>query len=246
MSQIANADALVQFVKDFTGSTNDAEIKECIFMGEMMMRNVELPIQRSDPFSPQFQAVADQNGMIPIPGDMLKPILFFKMGGVQGNSNTGAGNGPWIVYDRIGDRDIITESLIEALYLKPINIPSVYRGKFSEVGQKYKMLPGLSQGDVINLYYYRSWPYLYSLDTNGNVVQNNGVLQTWPEGYVYSTLHCYYTKRHSEVDAATYKAKFDDAYATIADQNNKGKWSGGHNRMTSIFQPRKDRRYTAK
>jgi hypothetical protein len=32
----------------------------------------------------------------------------------------------------------------------------------------------------------------------------------------------------------------------ITDQNNKGKWSGGHNRMTSIFQPRKDRRYTAK
>jgi hypothetical protein len=33
---------------------------------------------------------------------------------------------------------------------------------------------------------------------------------------------------------------------TIEDQNNKGKWSGGHTRMTSVFQPRKDRRYTSK
>lgn len=246
MSQIANALQLVEFVKSFTGSTNDAEIRECIFMGEMMMRNVELPIQRSNPWDPQFQAVADQYGFIPIPGDMLKPILFFKEGGVQGQSQAGGGNGPWIVYDRIGDRDIITESLIEALYLKPINIPSVYRGKFSEVGQYYKMLPGLSQGDIINLYYYRAWPFLFSIDTNGNPVLNNGVLQSWPEGYVYSTLHCYYIKRHSEIDAQTYKMKFDQAYDTINDQNSKGKWSGGHNRMTSIFQPRKDRRYTAR
>jgi hypothetical protein len=246
MSQITDANSLVAFIKDFTGSTNDAEVKECIFMGEMMMRNVELPIQRSDPYNSQFQAVADSNGMIPIPGDMLKPIIFFKMGGVQGQSQSGGGNGPWIVYDRIGDRDIITESLIEALYLKPINIPSVYRGKFSEVGQKYKMLPGLGEGDIVNLYYYRAWPFLFSIDTNGDTVLSNGVLQTFPEGYVYSTLHCYYVKRHSEVDAATYKAKFEEAVLTIGDQNSKGKWSGGHTRMTSIFQPRKDRRYTAK
>ena len=245
MSQIANANALVQFVKDFTGSTNDAEIKECIFMGEMMMRNVELPIQRSDPYIPQFQGVADQYGFIPIPGDMIKPILFFKMGMVQGQSSP-SGLGPWIVYDRIGDRDIITEGLIESLYLKPINIPSVYRGKFSEVGSNYQFLPGLSQGDIVNMYYYRAWPFLFSLDTNGNTVLNNGVLQSWPEGYVYSTLHCYYVKRHSEVDADTYLDKFNNAYDTINDQNNKGKWSGGHNRMTSIFQPRKDRRYTAR
>lgn len=245
MSQIANATALVQFVKDFTGSSNDAEIRECIFMGELMMRNLELPILRSDPYSPQFQAVADQYGMIPIPGDMLKPILFFKMGMVQGQSSP-TGLGPWIVYDRIGDRDIITEGLIESLYLKPINIPSVYRGKFSEVGQMYQFLPGLSQGDIVNMYYYRSWPFLFSLDTNGQQVQNNGVLQSFPEGYVYSTLHNYYVKRKSPEDAQIYKAKFEESMNIIADQNNKGKWSGGHNRMTSIFQPRKDRRYTAK
>ena len=214
-------------------------------MAEMMLRNVELPIMRSDPYSPQFMAEADEFGMIPIPGDMLKPILFFKMGNTQGQSGD-TGLGPWIVYDRIGDRDIITEGLIEALYLKPINIPSVYRGKFSEVGQKYQFLPGLAQGDVVNLYYYRAFPYLFSIDQNGDPVLNNGVLQSYPEGYVYATLHCYYVKRKSEVDAATYKAKFEESMGIIADQNNKGKWSGGHTRMTSIWQPRKDRRYTAK
>ena len=242
MSQIADANALVSFVKDFTGSTNDAEIKECIFMGEMMMRNLELPIMRSDPYNSAFVATADEYGTIPIPGDMLKPILFFKQGGVQSTSN----NGPWIVYDRIGDRDIITEGMIESMYLKPINIPAVYRGKFSEVGGQYHFLPGLGQGDQINMYYYRTWPFLFSLDTTGQTVVNNGVLQSFPEGYVYATLHCYYIKRHSEADAQTYLLKFQDAYTTVEDQNSKGKWNGGNNRMTSIFQPRKDRRFTAK
>ena len=245
MSQIASADELVLFVKQFTGSTNDAEIKECIFLGEMMMRNIELPIQRSDPYSTSFIFPAGPGGLVPIPGDMLKPILFFKIGGVQGSS--GSNNlGPWIVYDRIGDRDVITQSLIEALYLKPINIPSVYRGKFSEVGQNYQFLPGLSEGDLINMYYYRAWPFLFSIDTNGNEVQTNGVLQSFPEGYVYSTLHNYYIKRKSPEDAQVYKAKFEESMNIIEDQNSKGKWSGGHTRLTSIFQPRQDRRYTAR
>jgi len=245
MSQIASADELVLFVKQFTGSTNDAEIKECIFLGEMMMRNIELPIQRSDPYSTNFIFPAGPGGLVPIPGDMLKPIVFFKIGGVQGSS--GSNNlGPWIVYDRIGDRDVITQSLIEALYLKPINIPSVYRGKFSEVGQNYQFLPGLSEGDLINMYYYRAWPFLFSIDTNGNEVQTNGVLQSFPEGYVYSTLHNYYIKRKSPEDAQVYKAKFEESMNIIEDQNSKGKWSGGHTRLTSIFQPRQDRRYTAR
>ena len=243
MSQIADALQLVEFIKTFTGSKDDSEIKECIFMGEMMMRNVELPIMRSDPYEEQFIVPADEFGTIPIPGDMLKPILFFKMGSPSSGST---GLGPWIVYDRIGDRDIITEGLIESLYLKPINIPSVYRGKFSEVGQRYHFLPKLGEGDLVNMYYYRSWPLLFSLDTNNQPVLNNGVLQSFPEGYVYSALHCYYVKRKSEIDAATYKAKFDDAVTTVGDQNSKGKWSGGHTRLTSIFQPRKDRRYSAK
>lgn len=245
MSQIATADQLVAFVKTFTGSTNTDEIKECIFLGEMMMRNIELPIQRSDPYSTQFQGVANANGLVPIPGDMLKPIVFFQVGGTQGSSNTN-NYGPWLVYDRIGDRDIITESLIEALYLKPFNIPAVYRGKFSEVGQNYQFIPALGQGAVVNLYYYRAWPFLFSLDTNNNVVQTNGVLQTFPEGYVYSTLHNYYIKRKSPEDAQVYKAKFEESVNIVEDQNSKGKWSGGHTRLTSIFQPRKDRRFTAR
>lgn len=240
--QIPDADALVAFVKQFTGSTNDQEIKECIFLAELMMRNVELPIMRSNPYDAQFCGTADQYGRIQIPADMLKPILFFKQGGVQSASNLG----PWIVYDRIGDRDVITEGLIQSIYLKPINIPSVYRGKFSEVGQYYQFLPQLSQGDIINMYYYRSWPFLYTTDLSGNPVTNNGVLQSFPEGYVYGTLHNYYMKRKSEVDAQNYKAKFEESINIIADQNNKGKWSGGHTRLTSIFQPRKDRRYTAR
>jgi len=245
MSQIASADELVLFIKQFTGSTNDAEVKECIFLGEMMMRNIELPIQRSDPYSTNFIFPAGPGGLVPIPGDMLKPIVFFKIGGVQGSS--GSNNlGPWIVYDRIGDRDVITQSLIEALYLKPINIPSVYRGKFSEVGQNYQFLPGLSEGDLINMYYYRAWPFLFSIDTNGNEVQTNGVLQSFPEGYVYSALHNYYIKRKSPEDAQVYKAKFEESMNIIEDQNSKGKWSGGHTRLTSIFQPRQDRRYTAR
>jgi len=242
MSQIADANALVSFIKDFTGSTNDAEIKECIFLTEMMMRNLELPIMRSNPYDAQFIATADSNGRINIPGDMLKPILFFKQGGVDPASSLG----PWIVYDRIGDRDMISEGLIESLYLKPINIPSVYRGKFSEVGQQYQFLPRLGAGDLVNLYYYRTWPFLFTSDTNNATVLNNGVLQSFPEGYVYGTLHNYYIKRKSSDDATVYKAKFEESMNIIEDQNSKGKWSGGHNRLTSIFQPRKDRRFTAK
>lgn len=241
-TQIADANALVTYIKSFTGSSNDAEIKQCIFLAEMMLRNIELPSMRSDPYDSAFIAAADANGQIPIPGDMLKPILFFKQGGVTPTSSLG----PWIVYDRVGDRDIITEGLIESLYLKPINIPSVYRGKFSEVGTKYSFLPGLGEGDLVNLYYYRTFPFLFSLDTNGDPVLTNSVLQAFPEGYVYGTLHNYYVKRKSPEDAQIYKAKFDEAVDTVEEQNSKGKWSGGHTRMTSIFQPRKDRRFTAK
>lgn len=322
---IPDANALVEYVKDFTGSSDDLEIKQCIFLAEMMMRNVELPILRSDPYASENIIAADSEGMIPIPADMNRPILFFKQGGPTPNSSLG----PWLVYDRIGDRDIITEGLIQSLYLKPINIPSVYRGKFSEVGQKYQFLPQLGQGDVVNLYYYKSWPVLFSavndvtisstgtvdtvtgsvspwtitvtidsttdltvgdsltaVDGTGSLgtgiivvdsidsatsftaivtggtapstgtitaiaitdldVQNNGVLQSWPEGYVYGTLHNYYMKRKMNEDASFWRQKFDDAWNTVEDQNSKGKWSGGHNRMTSIFQPRKDRRFTAK
>ena len=398
---LPTGDSLVDFIKDFTGSTNDTEIKQCIFMAEMSMRNIELPALRSDPYAVENIGIADANGRIPIPGDMNKPILFFKQGsqvtttatatgtsaqftitltstpaqtisnnmlvsgtgiasgalisnisGVGGIgdtvtlnlANTGTvsgtlvfsttGNassqtGPWIVYDRIGDRDIITQGMIAQLYLQPVNVPAVIRGKFSEVYNKYQFLPYVAQGDLINMYYYKAWPLLfapitdevisatgsvnpisgsgpwlfgisgmttvgdlevgdtiYATDgtgsfgggttvvtsitgptsitatttggtspTGGTVtgitqtgldVQNNAVLQTWPEGYVYSTLREYYIKRHNDTDAAVYDAKFKEAWNVVEDQNNLGKWSGGHTRLTSVWQPRQYRQYNIK
>lgn len=402
MFNIPTGDDLVAFIKDFTGSTNTTEIKQCIFMAEMSMRNIELPALRSDPYAPENIGIADANGRIPIPGDMNKPILFFKQGaqvttqatatGTSGQTtitltsaptqtlqtamvvagtgiatgatitniagsggvgsvitlsaaNTGTvsgtlvfsttGNqssstGPWIVYDRIGDRDIITQSMIAQLYLQPVNVPAVIRGKFSEVYNKYQFLPYIAEGDLINMYYYKAWPLLfaplidevvsatgsvnpisgsgpwlfgvsgmttvgdlevgdeiYATDGTGSfgvggvtrvtsivdahtitatttggtgptggtvtgitqtglTVQNNAVLQTWPEGYVYATLREYYIKRHNDTDAQVYQAKFQDAWNVVEDQNNLGKWSGGHTRLTSVWQPRQYRQYNIK
>ena len=323
---IPNANALVDYIKDFTGSSNDEEIKQCIFQAELAMRNIELPALRTNPYE-TFGTVG-QNQLMPIPADMNKPILFFQQGTNAMPSNTG----PWIVYDRIGDRDIITQGLMAQLYLQPVNVPFVIRGKFSEVGNNYQFLPYLAEGTLLNLYYYRAWNLLFtpttdntlisatatiatvtgtgpwtvtvngitdtadliigdivsatagtgslgvggeaeiagiissssctitvtggSIPTPGTItnlveitpgtVQTNPVLQTWPEGYIYQTLHEYYVKRHNAEDAAIYKAKFDSAWATVNNQNNLGKWSGGHTRLYSIFQPRRDRQYAVK
>ena len=325
---LPTGDALVDFIKDFTGSTNTTEVKQCIFMAEMSMRNIELPALRSDPYAPENIGVADANGRIPIPGDMNKPILFFKQGNPGGN--TSSQTGPWIVYDRVGDRDIITQGMIAQLYLQPVNVPAVIRGKFSEVFNNYQFLPYIAQGDLINLYYYKAWPLLFApitdevisatgtvgtitgtgpwtaritgmtgvgdleigdeiYATNGTgklgvggvytvasilsatsisytatggtipiagtvtgvtqtglTVENNAVLQTWPEGYVYATLREYYIKRHNDTDAAVYQQKFQDAWNVVEDQNNLGKWSGGHTRLTSVWQPRQYRQYSIK
>lgn len=400
---IPSADDLVDFIKDFTGSTNDTEIKQCIFMAEMSMRNIELPALRSDPYAPENIGIADQYGRVPIPGDMNKPILFFKQGsqvttsatatgtagqytitltsipdqplqtnmlvsgtgiatgatisaiGGQGsigdtitfnapNTGTVSGTivftttgqqssqtGPWIVYDRVGDRDIITQGMIAQLYLQPVNVPAVIRGKFSEVYDSYQFLPYIAQGDLINMYYYKAWPLLFSpiedevisntgtvgsitgsgpwtftitgmssvgdlevgdeiyatagtgsfgnnvgtvtvasivsstsitatktggttptagtvtaITQTGLVVESNQVLQTWPEGYVYGSLREYYIKRHNDTDAAIYDAKFKEAWNVVMDQNNLGKWSGGHTRLTSVWQPRQYRQYNIK
>jgi len=404
MFNIQSGDELVNYIKDFTGSTNTTEIKNCIFLAEMTMRNIELPALRSDPFDPQFIGVVDSTGGIEIPGDMNKPILFFKQGvqyittatctGTIGTNTLtlvtsplqnvivgmlviGAGippntevqtvsgllpgstitltnnltsnvnglitfqtsppasqssqTGPWIVYDRIGDRDIITQGMIAQLYLQPVNVPAVIRGKFSEVAQRYKFLPYVAEGDLINLYYYRAWPLLFSpindilVSTTGSInpisgagpwtiaitgmtstasisvgnfitctpgtgslgvgftsaevtqilsgtsievvvtggsspnggtvsdisltdlqAESNAVLATWPEGYVYGTLREYYIKRHNDADASIYAQKFDNAWNTVNDQNNLGKWSGGHTRLTSVWQPRQYRQYNIK
>jgi len=318
MFVIPDADTLVEYVKDFTGSSDDTEIKQCIFLAELNMRNIELPALRTNPYE-TFGTVG-ANQLMPIPADMNKPILFFQQGnayyvttanatgvvsstlitltstpgqGLQVGMNvTGTGiangasivqitssttvilnlantgtvsgelsfatstinanntTGPWIVYDRIGDRDIITQGLVAQLYLTPVNVPAVIRGKFSEVGDSYQFLPYVAEGAMINLYYYKAWNLLFTPIYDNNVevgtVQTNAVLQTWPEGYVYNTLSEYYIKRHSSDDAAIYKQKAIDAWKTVEDQNNLGKWSGGHTRLTSIFQPRRDRSYSVK
>jgi hypothetical protein len=254
---------------------------------------------------------------------MNKPIQFFN----QGNNGQTSTTGPWIVYDRIGDRDMLGAQLVAPYYLNPANVPAVIRGKFAEIGQKYSFLPLLGEGSIVNLYYYKSWPLLFTpttqiisatgtigsisgsgsawtatitgmLSTTGltagdeltatagtgsfgtgtvtvasvvsansitiavagatptagtvtNItqlgeVESNAVLQSWPEGYVYGTLTEYYVKRHNSEDAAIYKAKFDDAWRQVENQNNLSKWNGGHTRMTSIFQPRTWRQYSVK
>jgi hypothetical protein len=399
MFVIPSADDLVTFIKDFTGSTNDAEVKQCIFLAELSMRNIELPALRSDPYAVENIGIGDVNGRIDIPGDMNKPIVFFRQGnqvtttatatGVSAaftitlssnpaqNLSTGmtvsgtgiaagatitstgggsigsvvtlsvansgtvsgtitfstpagntTGNGPWLVYDRIGDRDIISQGLLAQLYMQPFNVPQVIRGKFSEVYNQYQFLPLIGEGTAINMYYYKAWPLLFSpvantlISTTGTVgsitgsgpwtasitgmvsnvgldvgdeisaingvgsigggtgtrvvaslvgttgitftatggttpvngsvttitlinqdVQSNAVLNTWPEGYVYATLREYYIKRHNDSDAMIYAQKYDNAYNIVEDQNNLGKWSGGHTKLTSVWQPRIYRQY---
>jgi hypothetical protein len=296
------------------------------------MRNIELPALRSDPYANENIGVANALGQVPIPADMNKPILFFKQGNPGGG--TSSQTGPWIVYDRIGDRDIITQSMIAQLYLSPVNVPAVIRGKFSEVYDSYQFLPWIGEGALINLYYYKAWPLLFSpiddeiisatgtigsitgsvspwsaqitdmttttglvpgdiitatdgtgsigsggiytidsidsstsltytatdgdipvagtvtnvalLENTGRVVQSNAVLQTWSEGYVYASLREYYIKRHNNDDAAIYQQKYTDAWNIVEDQNNLGKWSGGHTRLTSVWQPRQYRQYNIK
>jgi len=233
-TMIPDANALVTYVESFTGSNNNQEIKECIYLTELMMRNIELPALRTNPYT--TIGTIDADGYLPIPPDMNRPILFF--------NNSGGSLGPYLVYDRIGDRQMIAEQLIQNLYLSPYNIPQVYRGKFAEVGQNYEFLPSPGAGTQINMYYYTTWPLLFSLNSQGQEILNNVVLQSFPEGYVYGTLHNYYYKRKMSEDADKWLAKFNLAWDTIEDQNNKGKWSGGYNRLTSIFQPRQDRRYS--
>jgi hypothetical protein len=257
-------------------------------------------------------------------GTVSGTITFSTAGG------TGTQNGPWVVYDRIGDRDIITQGMLSQFYMQPFNVPQVIRGKFSEVYNKYQFLPLIGQGTLINMYYYKAWPLLFSpvndvllgatgtvsaitgsvspwtatlsgIDTTGlavgdeisatagagslgtggtytvasiinttsitftatrgttpiaggvtnvylinQTVQSNAVLATWPEGYVYASLREYYIKRHNEQDAQIYSQKFENAYNIVQDQNNLGKWSGGHTKLTSVWQPRIYRQYNLK
>ena len=72
-TQIADANALVAYIQAFTGSTNSTEIQQCIYLTELMMRNIELPALRTNPHT--TYGVADVNGFIPIPPDMNRPKI---------------------------------------------------------------------------------------------------------------------------------------------------------------------------
>jgi hypothetical protein len=175
------------------------------------------------------------------------PVLFFQE---TPNSSVPPGTpaasmGPWIMYDRVGDREIIRRRMIDQLYVRPFGVPRVIRASFSEVGQKYVFTPNPGKGVKIRAYYQKSFPFLYSAtgDTLNPIVQNNAALASFPEGYLYGTLEAYYDKNKNTSEAQKWAARFEEAYGLIEDQNFKDKWRGGDQHLTSEFQPR-DYRYS--
>ena len=226
-------------------SQSSMEILASIQLAEMQMRKLELPALRSDPFStttPSF-LVTDDQGMASIPADMNWPILFFQDTAAS-NQPAGATNlGPWIVYDRVGDREIIRRRMIDQLYIRPFGVPRVIRASFSEVGGRYVFTPNPGKAVTIKAYYQRAFSFLFSATGNAfnPIGQSNGVLASFPEGYMYGTLQAYYDKNKNSDEAQKWRSRFDDAYGLIGDQVQKDKWSGGDQHLTSEFQPRTTR-----
>jgi hypothetical protein len=224
------------------------EIQNCIQMAELKMRTLELPALRTNPYgdTPTF-LTTNAEGMAPIPSDMNTPILFFQeTPNSQVQPGTPAASmGPWIMYDRVGDREIIRRRMIDQLYVRPFGVPRVIRGSFSEVGANYVFTPNPGEGVTIKAYYIRTFPFLFSPtgDLSYPIVQNNAVLSSFPEGYMYATLWAYYDKNKNTDEAQKWLARFDESYALIEDQYNKGRWKGGDQHLTSEWQPR-DYRYT--
>ena len=219
------------------------EILSCIQLCELKMRTIELPALRTDPYGavPTI-LLTDEQGMADIPADMNKPILFF-----QETPNTqvppgtpAASMGPWIIYDRVGDREIIRRRMIDQLYVRPFGVPRVIRASFSEVGQRYVFTPNPGKDVEIKAYYQRTFPFLFGPtgDALDPIVQNNAALASFPEGYMYGTLWAYYDKNKNTDEAQKWSARYEDAYGLIEDQNFKGKWLGGDQHLTSEFQPR--------
>ena len=219
------------------------EILSCIQLCELKMRTIELPALRTDPYGavPTI-LLTDEQGMADIPADMNKPILFF-----QETPNTqvppgtpAASMGPWIIYDRVGDREIIRRRMIDQLYVRPFGVPRVIRASFSEVGQRYVFTPNPGKDVEIKAYYQRTFPFLFGPtgDALDPIVQNNAALASFPEGYMYGTLWAYYDKNKNNEEAQKWSARYEDAYGLIEDQNFKGKWLGGDQHLTSEFQPR--------
>jgi hypothetical protein len=209
---------------------------------ELKMRTIELPALRSNPYSDVTPSVliTDAKGMSPIPADMVFPILFFQESQPTNQPYEGTNLGPWIVYDRVGDREIIRRRMIDQLYIRPFGVPRVIRASFSEVGPNYVFTPNPGENVIIKAYYQKTFPFLFSPtgDATNPVVQSNGILASFPEGYMYGTLQAYYDKNKNTEEAQKWLARFDDSYGLIEDQNYKGKWRGGDQHLTSEFQPR--------
>ena len=220
------------------------EIQACIQLAELKMRVIELPGLRTNPYHEDDPTIltTDTNGMAPIPADMNWPILFFQET-PPGNEENPSSYGPWIIYDRVGDREIIRRRMIDQLYVRPFGVPRVIRASFSEVGPNYVFTPNPGADVTIKAYYQRTFPFLFSPteDELNPIVQNNSALASFPEGYMYGTLWAYYDKNKNNEEALKWDGRFEDAYGKIEDQNFKDKWRGGDQHLTSEFQPRSPR-----
>jgi len=225
-------------------TTSAVEIQNCIQFAELKMRTLELPSLRTNPYDSNTPTVltTDINGMAPIPADMNWPILFFQE---TPNSSVPPGTpaasmGPWIIYDRVGDREIIRRRMIDQLYVRPFGVPRVIRASFSEVGPNYVFTPNPGANVAIKAYYQRTFPFLFSptSDSLNPLVQNNAVLASFPEGYFYGTLESYYDKNKNTEEAQKWAVRLEESYGNIEDQNFKDKWRGGDTHLTSEFQPR--------
>jgi hypothetical protein len=218
------------------------EIQACIQLAELKMRVIELPGLRTNPYDTLNPTVltTDSQGMAPIPADMNWPILFFQETPAPNTPENAAAFGPWIIYDRVGDREIIRRRMIDQLYVRPFGVPRVIRASFSEVGPNYVFTPNPGANTTIKAYYQRTFPFLFgpTTDALNPIVQNNAALASFPEGYLYGTLWAYYDKNKNNEEAVKWDGRFEDAYGKIEDQNFKDKWRGGDQHLTSEFQPR--------
>lgn len=217
------------------------EIMSCIQLCELKMRTIELPALRSNPYGDTpAHLTTNADGMAPIPADMNKPILFFQTSAPSNQPPGATGMGPWIVYDRVGDREIIRRRMIDQLYVRPFGVPRVIRASFSEVGPNYVFTPNPGENVEIKAYYQMTFPFLFSPtdDALNPIVQNNACLASFPEGYMYGTLWAYYDKNKNTEESQKWLDRFDSSYGLIEDQNFKGKWLGGDQHLTSEFQPR--------
>ena len=220
------------------------DIQFCIQFAELSFRTIYLPALRSNPYDPVNPStiVTNTNGLAPIPADMNWPIIFFQQtpSSQVAPGTLNAGFGPWIIYDRVGDREIIRLSMIDQLYVKPFGVPRVIRANFSEVGPNYLFTPNPGNGTTILAYYVKAFPFLFSptTDSLNPIVQSNAILSTFPEGYMYKVLWAYYDKKKNVSEADKWNARFDAAYGLIEDQAMKDLWSGGDRHLSSEFQPR--------